>query len=176
MYFDLDDEQRAFVATVEEFAANEIAPGAIERDRTGEWFVEGWLKMGQLGLLGLQFPEEFGGSGANVLTTAAAFQAFTAGGADAGIALSWVAHSVLAGTCLWLAGNDDQKRRYLSKIASGECTAGYGLTEAGAGSDAASLQTTTVQRGDRGIRRGGKMLITNAPVCGELVVFASEDR
>src|SRR3989442_13294341 len=147
MYFDLDDEQRAFVTTVEQFAANEIAPGATERDRTGEWYAEGWQKIGQLGLLGLQFPEEFSGSGASVLTTAAAFRAFTAGGADARIALSWVAHSVLAGTCLWLAGNDDQKRRYLSKIATGEWTAGYGLTEAGAGSDAASLQTPAGERG-----------------------------
>src|SRR6266851_3935592 len=91
MYFDLDDDQQAFVATVEEFVAREIAPGAVERDRGGEWFTAGWRKMGQLGLLGLQFPEEYGGSGASILTTAAAFQAFTAGGADAGIALSWVA-------------------------------------------------------------------------------------
>ena len=176
MYFDLDDEQRAFVATVEAFAANEIAPGAIERDRTGEWFVEGWLKMGQLGLLGLQFPEEYGGSGASILTTAAAFQAFTAGGADAGIALSWVAHSVLAGTPLWLFGSEDQKRRYLTRIATGELTAGYGLTEAGAGSDAAALHTTAVQRDGCWLLNGSKMFITNAPVGDMFVVFASEDR
>jgi butyryl-CoA dehydrogenase len=176
MYFDLDDEQQAFVATVENFAAKEIGPGAIERDRAGEWYVEGWRKMGQLGLLGLQFPEEYGGSGASVLTTAAAFQAFTSGGADAGIALSWVAHSVLAGTPLWLFGTDDQKRRYLAKIASGEWTAGYGLTEPNAGSDAASLQTVAVRRGDRWILNGSKMFITNAPAGDVFVVFASEDR
>src|SRR5579862_6531930 len=120
MYFDLDDEQQAFVATVKEFAANEIAPGAVERDRAGEWFAGGWRKMGQLGLLGLQFPERYGGSGASILTTAAAFQAFTAGGADAGIALSWVAHSVLAGTPLWLFGSDEQKKRYLRRLATGD--------------------------------------------------------
>src|SRR5207248_5065433 len=130
-----------FVETVKGFAAKEIAPGAAERDKTGTWFEDGWRKMAELGLLGLQFPEEYGGSGAGVLTTAAAFQAFTAGGADAGIALSWIAHSVLAGTCLWQAGNDDQKRRYLAQVATGEWTAGYGLTEPGAGSDAAALQT-----------------------------------
>jgi butyryl-CoA dehydrogenase len=176
MYFDLDHEQEAFVATVEEFAANEIAPGAVERDRAGEWYAGGWSKMGQLGLLGLQFPEEYGGSAASVLTTAAAFQAFTAGGADAGIALSWIAHSVLAGTPLWLFGSPEQKRRYLAKIATGEWTAGYGLTEPDAGSDAASLQTTAVQRGDRWILNGSKMFITNAPVGDVFVVFASEDR
>ena len=176
MYFELDDEQRAFVATVEEFAAKEIAPGAAARDRAGEWFAEGWRKMAELGLLGLQFPEEYGGSGASILTTGAVFQAFTAGGADAGIALSWVAHSVLAGTPLWLFGTDDQKRRYLSKIASGEWTAGYGLTEPGAGSDAASLRTVAVQRGDRWILNGSKMFITNAPIGEVFVVFASEDR
>ena len=176
MYFDLDDEQQAFVATVEDFAAKEIAPGAVERDRAGEWYAEGWRKMGQLGLLGLQFPEEYSGSGASILTTAAAFQAFTAGGADAGIALSWIAHSVLAGTPLWLFGCEDQKRRYLTEIAAGECTAGYGLTELGAGSDAASLQTTAVQRGERWILNGSKMFITNAPVGDVFVVFASEDR
>lgn len=176
MYFQLDDEQQAFAATVEEFAAREIAPGAVERDRTGEWYVEGWRKMGRLGLLGLQFPEKYGGSGASIITVAAAFQAFTAGGADAGIALSWIAHSVLAGTPLWLFGSDEQKSRYLSKIASGQWTAGYGLTESGAGSDAASLQTTAVQRGDRWILNGSKMFITNAPVGDVFVVFASEDR
>ena len=176
MYFDLDDEQRAFVATVEDFAAKEIAPGAVERDRAGEWYAEGWRKMGQLGLLGLQFPEKYGGSGARILSTAAAFQAFTAGGADAGMALSWLAHSVLAGTPLQLFGSDDQKCRYLAKIASGEWTAGYGLTEAGAGSDAASLQTTAVPRGDRWILNGSKLFITNAPQGDVFVVFASEDR
>jgi butyryl-CoA dehydrogenase len=176
MYFDLDDEQQAFVAMVEEFAANEIAPGALERDKSGEWFAEGWRKMGQLGLLGLQFPEEYGGSGASVVTTAAAFQAFTAGGADAGIALSWVAHSVLAGTPLWLFGNERQKQRYLPKIATGEWIAGYGLTEAGAGSDAASLRTTAVQKGDRWMLNGSKVFITNAPIGDVFVVFASEDR
>src|SRR5438874_440845 len=127
MYFDLDEDQRAFVQTVREFAAKEIAPGAIERDRDNVWFVDGWRKMGELGLLGLQFPEEYGGSGADVVTTAAAFQAFTAGGADAGIALSWIAHSVLAGTPLWEFGTHEQKDRYLRRIASGEWTAGYGL-------------------------------------------------
>jgi alkylation response protein AidB-like acyl-CoA dehydrogenase len=176
MYFDLDDEQKAFVATVQEFATKEIGPGAVERDRTGEWYAEGWQKMGQLGLLGLQFPERYGGSAADVVTTAAAFQAFTAGGADAGIALSWVAHSVLAGTPLWLFGTDQQKQRYLSKIASGEWIAGYGLTEPGAGSDAASLQTTAVRRGDRWILNGSKMFITNAPIGDLFIVFASEDR
>ncbi|HEX6512950.1 MAG TPA: acyl-CoA dehydrogenase family protein, partial [Chloroflexota bacterium] len=176
MYFDLDDEQREFVATVEAFAANEISPGAIERDREGTWFAQGWHKMAQLGLLGLQFPEVSGGTGAGILTTAAGFQAFTAGGADAGIALSWVAHSILAGTPLWLFGTEDQKRHYLTKIASGEWTAGYGLTESGAGSDAASLQTTAVQRGDRWILNGTKMFITNAPTGDVFVVFASEDR
>jgi alkylation response protein AidB-like acyl-CoA dehydrogenase len=176
MYFDLDEEQRAFVRTVEEFAAREIAPGAVERDRDCVWYAEGWRKMAQLGLLGLQFPEEYGGSGASVLTTAAAFQAFTAGGADAGIALSWIAHSVLAGTPLWLFGTEEQQRRYLARIATGEWTAGYGLTEPNAGSDASSLQTTAVQRGDRWILNGSKMFITNAPVGDLFVVFASEDR
>lgn len=176
MYFDLDEDQQGFVSTVEDFAAKEIAPGAVERDRTCEWFVEGWSKMGQLGLLGLQFPEDYGGSGADVLTTAAAFQAFTAGGADAGIALSWVAHSVLAGTPLWQFGTEEQKRHYLTKIATGEWTAGYGLTEPGAGSDAASLQTTAVRRGDTWLLNGSKMFITNAPVGDVFVVFASEDR
>ncbi|HLY66686.1 MAG TPA: acyl-CoA dehydrogenase family protein, partial [Chloroflexota bacterium] len=176
MYFDLNDEQQAFVETVKEFAANEIAPGASERDRSCEWYTEGWRKMAQLGLLGLQFPEEYGGSGADILTTAAAFQAFTAGGADAGIALSWIAHSVLAGTPLWLFGSEKQKRRYLAPLAKGELTAGYALTEPGAGSDASSLQTTAVRCGDRWILNGSKMFITNAPVGDVFVVFASEDR
>ncbi|MDE3077154.1 MAG: acyl-CoA dehydrogenase family protein, partial [Chloroflexota bacterium] len=155
--------------------AHEIAPGAAERDRDGIWFAEGWRKMGELGLLGLQFPEEFGGSGASIVTTAAAFQAFTAGGADAGIALSWVAHSVLAGTPIWLFGTPDQKRRYLSGIARGASVAGYGLTEPSAGSDAASLQTTARRVGDRWILNGSKMFITNAPIGDVFVVFASHD-
>lgn len=176
MYFDLDDEQQAFVDTVKEFAAKEIAPGAAERDKAGVWFREGWRQMAKLGLLGLQFPEAYGGSGADILTTAAAFQAFTAGGADAGIALSWVAHSVLAGTPLWLFGTELQKQKYLRPIATGEWIAGYGLTEPAAGSDAASLETTAVLRGDHWVLNGSKMFITNAPVGDVFVVFASEDR
>ena len=176
MYFDLTDEQRAFVETVEAFAAREIAPGAAERDRLGQWDAEAWGKMAQLGLLGLQFPEEYGGSGASVLTTAAAFQAFTAGGADAGMALSWLAHSVLAGTPLWLFGSEEQKRRYLRPIATGEVAAGFGLTEPSAGSDAASLRTLAIQHGDSWTLNGSKLFITNAPQGDLFVVFASEDR
>src|SRR5205814_8199634 len=87
-----------------------------------------------------------------------------------------IAHSVLAGTPLWQFGTDEQQDRYLRRIATGEWTAGYGLTEPGAGSDAAALQTTALQRGDRWILNGSKMFITNAPVGDVFVVFASEDR
>ncbi|MBV9121654.1 MAG: acyl-CoA dehydrogenase family protein [Chloroflexi bacterium] len=176
MIFDLDEEQQAFVDTVREFAARDIAPGATDRDRAGEWFAEGWRKMGDLGLLGLQFPEEYGGSAAPILTTAAAFQAFTAGGADAGIALSWIAHSVLAGTPLLQFGSSEQKERYLRPVATGQVVAGYGLTEPGAGSDAAALQTSARREGDRWYLNGSKMFITNAPVGDVFVVFASTDR
>lgn len=89
MDFGLAEEQQPLYQTVKKFAAREIEPGAEERDRTGEFCWEGWRKMGEMGLLGLPFPEEYGGGGAGALTTALAMEAFGAGSGDVSTPLSW---------------------------------------------------------------------------------------
>ena len=173
MDFHLSDEQRTLYRTVKEFAAREIEPGAEERDRTGEFCWEGWRTMGEMGLLGLPYPGEYGGGDAGALTTALAMEAFGVGSGDSGTALSWGAHTILCGVPIWQLGTEEQKRKYLPGLASGETIGGFGLTEPGAGSDAAALSTMAVREGDQWVLNGTKMFITNGPIGDVFVVLAA---
>ncbi|MGQ9674217.1 MAG: acyl-CoA dehydrogenase family protein [Chloroflexota bacterium] len=176
MDFALSEEQKSIYKTVKEFAARETAPSAEERDRKGDFFWEGWRKMGKMGLLGMPYPEEYGGGGAGALTTALAMEAFTAGGGDSGTALSWGAHTILCGVPIWKLGTEEQKRKYLPALASGETVGGFGLTEPEAGSDAASIKTSAVRRGDEWVLNGTKMFITNGPIGDFFIVLAVSDK
>ncbi len=176
MDFALTEEQQSIYKMVKDFAAREIAPTAEERDRKGEFFWDGWRQMGKLGLLGMPYPEQYGGSGAGALTTAIAMEAITAGGADSGTALSWGAHTILCGVPIWKLGTEEQKHKYLPQLASGEIVGGFGLTEPDAGSDAASVKTTAFRRGDKWILNGTKMFITNGPIGAFFVVIAVTDK
>ncbi len=176
MDFELSDEQKAFYREVKEFAANEIAPYTEEYDRNSEFFWEGWRKMADMGLLGLPFPEEYGGSGGSALDTAVAMDAFGCGGGDMGVALSWGAHTVIGGVPIWIMGTEEQKKKYLPAICSGEKISCFGLTEPNAGSDAASIQTTAEKKGNEYILNGTKMFITNGPIADLCIVIAVTDK
>ncbi|MEJ5185613.1 MAG: acyl-CoA dehydrogenase family protein [Candidatus Geothermincolales bacterium] len=176
MDFELTPEQKAFFNEVKEFAAREIAPYTEEYDRRGEFYWEGWRKMADMGLLGLPFPEEYGGSGAGALDTAIAMDAFGAGGGDAGMSLSWGAHTIIGAIPIWVMGNEEQKRKYLPPICSGEKISCFALTEPDAGSDAASIRTTAVRKGDHYILNGTKMFITNGPIADICIVLAVTDK
>ena len=172
MEFTITDEQQAFYDTVLRFARNEIAPTAEEWEARSEWPQPNWEKMGGYGLLGLPFPEEYGGSGADCLTTCLAKEAFGRAGVDGGLCLSWGAHTILCGVPIWKMGNEEQKKRYLPKISSGEWIGGFALTEPDAGSDATGIRARAVKKGDRYILNGTKMFITNGPVGKVFIVIA----
>jgi alkylation response protein AidB-like acyl-CoA dehydrogenase len=176
MEFELSPEQKAFFKEVKEFAENEIAPFTDELDRDSEFFWEGWKKMGDMGLLGLPFPEEYGGSEAGALDTAIAMDAFGAGGADAGVALSWGAHTIIGAVPIWVMGTEEQRVKYLPPICSGEKISCFGLTEPDAGSDAASIKTTAVRDGDDYVLNGTKMFITHGPIADLCICIAVTDK
>ncbi|MDY6795351.1 MAG: acyl-CoA dehydrogenase family protein [Actinomycetota bacterium] len=176
MDFELSQEQKAFFEEVKEFAENEIAPNTEEYDRKSEFYWDGWRKMGEIGLLGLPFPEEYGGSDGGALDTAVAMDAFAVGGADAGIALSWGAHTIIGAVPIWVMGTEEQKKKYLPGICSGKKISSFGLTEPDAGSDAASIKTTADRNGDDYVINGSKMFITNGPICDLCIVVAVTDK
>ncbi len=178
MEFELTREQIEFKESVYRFALRELVPESmkLEHDDREEFIMENWTKMGGMGLLGLPYPEEYGGSGASVLTTTLAGEALGFAGVDAGLLLSWGAHTILCGVPIWQLGTEVQKRKYLPKLAKGEWIGGLGLTEPNAGSDAAGIQTTAVKKGDRYILNGSKMFITNGPTGNVFVVAAVTDR
>ncbi|HQJ07832.1 MAG TPA: acyl-CoA dehydrogenase family protein [Deltaproteobacteria bacterium] len=176
MEFGFTEEQLMFRESVYKYAKNEIAPMCEEADLTGEFNFEVWKKLADMGLLGLPFPEEYGGSGADVVTCCLAGEALGHAGVDGGHMLALGAHTYLCTDTLYKHGNEDQRKRYVPKLATGEWTGCMGLTEPNAGSDAASMQTTAVKKGDRWILNGSKTFITNAPVADVCVVYATVDK
>ncbi len=176
MDFILSAEQLAFRDTVERFCRERIAPFAEEADLKAEFSYEAWRRMGEFGLLGMHYPEEYGGQGADVLTSIVGGEAMGLGGADAGLLLAWGAHTYLCGDTILKHGSEEQKRRYLPKIATGEWIGCWALTEPGAGSDAASITTTAVRRDGGWVLNGAKMFITNGPICKVCVVNAVTDK
>jgi alkylation response protein AidB-like acyl-CoA dehydrogenase len=171
--FDLTREQRMVRDTVREFAAKEIAPMAAEWDRTEHFPLEVFRKMGELGLMGLPFPEEYGGAGADLTTYCLAVEEI--GYACGGTGLSYEAHVSLACMPIYLYGTEEQKQRYLRPLASGEAIGAFGLTEPGAGSDAGGTRTTAVRDGDEWVISGTKIFITNGGYAQTVVMTALTD-
>lgn len=176
MEFGFSEEQLLFRDTIYKYAKNEIVSLCEEADLKSEFSFEIWKKLGQMGLLGLPFPEEYGGQGADVVTCCLAGEALGHAGVDSGHLLALGAHTYLCTDTLYKHGNEAQRKKYVPKLASGEWIGCMGLTEPGAGSDAASLQTTAVKKGDRWILNGSKTFITNAPVANVCVVYATVDK
>jgi alkylation response protein AidB-like acyl-CoA dehydrogenase len=173
MDFQLTEEQRMIRDTVREFAQNEIAPLARHTDEMGEFPWETFKKMAELGLMGLPFPEEYGGAGADTISYALAVEEIAA--ACGSTALSYAAHISLASAPLYMFGTEEQKRKYLVPLARGECLGAFALTEPQAGSDAAGLRTTAVRDGDSWVLNGQKMWITNGSIAQVIIVTAVTD-
>jgi butyryl-CoA dehydrogenase len=172
MDFSFTEEQTLFRQSVIEFAQKEIMPGAAERDEEARFDRDVWDKAADFGLMGLPYPEEYGGSGASVMDTALAGEALGYGGLDAGFCLSWGAHVVIGGIPIWQLGTEEQKKKYLPKIASGEWISGLGLTEPEAGSDAGGLLTKADKKDGFYVLNGTKTFITNGPIGDVFVVLA----
>lgn len=176
MDFSLTDEQRMFRETVYRFAREELFPLCEEADLKGEFSFELWRKMGKMGLLGLPVPEEYGGQGADIVACCLAGEAVGHAGVDGGHTLAWGAHTYLCAVNIMQHGTEEQKKRYLPRLATGEWIGCMALTEPGCGSDAAAITTRAVKEGDRYLLNGTKTFITNAPLAEVFVVFATLDK
>jgi alkylation response protein AidB-like acyl-CoA dehydrogenase len=171
--FYLSDEQRAVRDLARELARERIAPLAARVDETGEYPHEQIKLIAQQGLMGLHVPEEYGGSNAGALAFCLAAEEVA--WACAATSTIFLVQN-LGGYPIVLAGNPEQKRRYLPRLASGEITAAFSLSEPGSGSDAAALSCTAVRRGDRYVVNGSKMWVTNGSHAGVITVFVTTDR
>lgn len=173
MNFDLNQEQLMLQKMVREFTEAEVAPGATERDRTGQFPKEIFDKLAELELMGLPFPEEYGGAGADTISFAIVVEELSRGCGSTGITYS--AHISLGGAPLHLFGTHEQKMKYLVPIARGESLGAFGLTEPNAGSDAGGTKTQAVQDGDHYVINGSKVFITNASYAKHLALTAVTD-
>ena len=171
----LTEEEQMLQTTVRDFVDREIAPKAKGADEKAEFQWENWRGLADLGLTGLGIDTKYGGSGpAGYRQVAIAAEEVARG--DASTSVSWLAHLALGTACVNRFGNDEQKERLLTPLASGEAVAAFALTEPSGGSDAAALQTTAAEKDGTYFLNGSKMFITNASVASTLVVFATEDR
>jgi alkylation response protein AidB-like acyl-CoA dehydrogenase len=169
----LSDEQRAIRDLARTIARERIAPRAAQVDDTEEYPAEQLKVLGEQGLMGLHIPEVYGGTGAGALAFClAAEEVAWACAATSTILLV----QNLGGYPILLAGSEEQKRRYLPRLATGEITAAFSLSEAGSGSDAAGLTCAAVRRGDRYVINGSKMWVTNGSHAGVITVLVSTDR
>jgi alkylation response protein AidB-like acyl-CoA dehydrogenase len=175
MHFELTDEHKLMRQMVREFAESEIAPAVGERDEE-ERFDRALMydKLGELGLTGIVFPEEYGGAGADYLSYAIAVEELSRVCASTGVTLS--AHLSLGANPLFLFGTEEQKRKYLKPLAEGSKLGAFGLTENSAGSDAGGTRTTAVRDGDHWVLNGSKIFITNGGEAEIYIVFARTDK
>ena len=171
--FGLGEEIDMLRASVQSFAAEEIAPRAAAIDRTNEFPMDLWRKFGALGLLGVTTEPEYGGAGMGYLAHIVAMEEISR--ASASVGLSYGAHSNLCVNQIRRNGTDIQKEHYLPKLISGEHVGALAMSEPGAGSDVVSMQLRAEQRGDRYILNGTKMWITNGPDADVLVVYAKTE-
>ena len=160
MDFELTDEQRLLRDTVRDFARQEVAPVAEELDRTKSFPYELVAQMGRLGLMGIPFPEEYGGGGADTLAYALAVEELTR--ADSSVAITMAAHTSLGTMPIHLWGTDEQKDDWLPQLCSGQKLAAFGLTEPEAGSDAGNTQTRAALEDGEWVVNGAKQFITNS--------------
>jgi butyryl-CoA dehydrogenase len=160
MNFDLSEEQKAIAGLCRDFARDEVAPRAEEMDATAEFPYDLVRKMAELGLMGLPFPEEYGGAGGDTVSFALAVMEIAR--VDASTAITLAAHVSLGATPFFLFGTEAQKQQYLVPLSSGERLWGFGLTEPQAGSDAGATRTTAELRDGKWVINGTKAFITNS--------------
>jgi len=171
--FQLNHDQLMMQKMVRDFVQEEIIPLATITDETHEFPLETIRKMGELGLMGIPIPEEYGGAGSDFLSYILAIEEIAKGCASTAVILA--VHTSIGTFPILYFGTEEQKRKYLPKLARGEYIGAFALTETQAGSDASSLQTTAVRRGDYYILNGTKRFITNAGYADVYLVMASID-
>src|SRR5664280_1903300 len=179
MHFELDDETTLLQRTVRDFASAEVAPVAEELDREKRFPYELVSKMGELGWMGIPFPESVGGAGGSTLQYAIAVEELTR--VDSSVAITLCAHTSLGTQPVYLFGSEEQKREWLPRLCAGELLGAFGLTEPDAGSDAGNTRTRARLDDGEWVIDGAKQFITNAGtdisgvVCITAVTGASSD-
>jgi short-chain 2-methylacyl-CoA dehydrogenase len=158
--FDLDSEHELIRDTVRRFALDQVAPVAEQLDREKRFPYELVAELAELGLMGMTIPEEYGGAGADTISYAIAIEELTR--IDSSVAITVAAHHSLGTLPIWYFGSEEQRREWLPDLASGRRLAAFGLTEAGAGSDAGATRTTARLEGGEWVIDGSKIFITNA--------------
>jgi alkylation response protein AidB-like acyl-CoA dehydrogenase len=168
--FTLTEDQEALRREIREFAAREIAPNVLRWDEASEFPHDVVRQLGQMGLLGVIFPPEYGGAGLGYTDYMLAIEELSA--VDGSIGIIVAAHNSLCTNHIFLAGSEAQKKKYVSKLATGEHLGAWALTEPGSGSDASAARTTAVRRGDQWILNGNKTFITNGHYADVSVIIA----
>ena len=174
MNFKFNEDEQSVIDMLKDFAINEVAPKAAEVDENERFPEETWHSLADMGMMGIIYPEEYTGAGMSYLTYIAVCEELAKYCATTSVLVS--AHSSL---CTWPIaeyGTEEQKKKYLTKLASGEWLGSFGLTEPGAGTDAAGQKTVAVDKGDHWVLNGSKIFITNAGFANVFVIFAMTDK
>ncbi|HVF92404.1 MAG TPA: acyl-CoA dehydrogenase family protein [Blastocatellia bacterium] len=174
MDFELNEEQQQTKQSIREFAEAELRPHVMEWDEAQRFPLELLPKFADLGIMGIIFPEEYGGAGMGYIEYSVIIEELAR--VDPSIALAIAAHNSLGGNHIFLAGSEEQKRKYLTPLARGEYFGAWGLTEPSSGSDASSMRTTAARRNGGWVLNGSKNFITNAKFAGTTVALAISNR
>lgn len=174
MDFQLNDEQLHLKKTVREFAESEIAPHVMEWDEASQFPLSTIKELGKLGLLGTIFPSEYGGAGMGYIEYVTAIEELSR--VDGSVGIIVAAHTSLCSNHIFLAGNDEQKKKYIPKLATGEFIGAWGLTEPSSGSDAGSARMTATKSKGGWLLNGTKTFITNGHYADVIVVLAVTDK
>jgi hypothetical protein len=172
--FTLTEDQEQLRREIRDFAATEIAPNVMRWDEASQFPAEVVKQLGQMGLMGVVVPVEYGGSGLSYVDYVLAVEELSA--VDGSIGIIVAAHNSLAVNHIFLAGNEQQRQKYIPRLASGEWLGSWGLTEPSSGSDASAARTTAIRKGDNWVLNGNKTFITNAHYADVAVVIAVTDR
>ena len=172
--FLLNEEQQQLKKSVREFAEREIAPHVMEWDEDGEFPMATVKELGRLGLMGMIFPQEYGGAGMGYVEYVTAVEELSR--VDGSVGIIVAAHTSLCANHIFLAGTEEQKKNYVTKLATGEYIGAWGLTEPSSGSDAGSARMTAVRKGKNWVLNGSKTFCTNGHYADVLVVIAVTDR
>jgi len=174
MDFQFTEEQEQLRRSVREFAEREIRPHVMEWDEKSEFPLATVKELGKMGLMGVTFPTEYGGAGLGYVEYVTTIEELSR--VDGSVGIIVAAHNSLCSNHVYIAGNEDQKRKYLPKLASGEFIGCWGLTEPGSGSDAGSARMTAVRKGKSWLLNGTKTFITNGHYADVAVIIAVTDR
>ena len=174
MDFQLNDEQKQLRREIRDFAEREIRDNVMKWDEESKFPLEVVKQLGKMGVMGIIFPPEYGGAGLGYVEYVIAVEELSR--VDGSVGIIVAAHNSLCSNHIYLAGTEEQKKKYIPKLATGEFIGAWGLTEPGSGSDAGSARTTAVRKGNKWVLNGTKTFITNGSYADVMVVVAVTDR